>query len=111
MLHPVMTIRPDDVIRSGIIQPFGVRATSPVAFARHEIDPFISAIRPTGMTATGAHLLGSRGLGIVGPEVLRTLGQQTPEERVKSLETQRWMFGAGGVVLGLLSGWLLSRML
>jgi hypothetical protein len=63
MLHPAMTIRPDDITRSGIIQPFGVRATDPVAFARHEIDPFIQAIRPTGMNAAGVHILNGGGIG------------------------------------------------
>ena len=103
-----MTIRPDEVIRSGIIQPFSVRSMDPVAFARHEIDPFINAIRPHGpmspVTIDGS-------LGIVSPEVIRSLsgfGQENGNGNDIKLT-----FGlgglAGGMVLGALAAWLFLR--
>lgn len=106
MLHPPMTIRPDEITRSGTIQPFGVRVTSPVDFARHEINPFINAIRPSGsnMVAT----IDGPGLGIVSPEVIRSLGQ---ESGTGSKDYSKYYYGIGGVVLGVLAGWMVSKVL
>jgi hypothetical protein len=41
-------MRPDVVIRTGIIEPFWTRVVSPVDVARHAIDPFIESVRPRG---------------------------------------------------------------
>ena len=107
-----MTIRPDEVIRSGIVQPFSVRSMDPVAFARHEIDPFINAIRPHGpmspVTMDGA-------LGIVSPEVIRSLSGGFGQDA--SVEAQvgkaQFAFGVGGftggLLLGALATWLILR--
>lgn len=41
-------MRPDVVIRTGVIEPFWTRVVSPVDVARHTIDPFIESVRPRG---------------------------------------------------------------
>lgn len=41
-------MRPDVVIRTGVIEPFWTRMVSPVEVARHTIDPFIASVRPIG---------------------------------------------------------------
>jgi hypothetical protein len=115
MYHPAMTIRPDDIVRSGIIQPFTVRGMDPVQFARHEIDPFINAIRPEGGTL-GAHFgatVAQRVPGAIGvssvqdmPLFGRTqkhLGQATEDKNTK------FFFLAGGTAAGILIGFLVGR--
>lgn len=111
-LHPPMTIRPDEVIRSGIVQPFSVRSMDPVAFARAEINPFINAIRPGGPHSGGVTMDGS--LGIVSPEVIRSLSGFGQDASVEAqVGKTRLMFGvggfAGGVLLGALATWLVLR--
>jgi hypothetical protein len=116
-------------MRSGIIQPFNVVSQNPVAYARQEINPFIKAIRPTGsgiVTMDG-------GLGIVNPEVIRTIsglgdeampspGELQPSpvpyadyyamrEKADKYSTHRWMFLAGGLIAGLVGGWAASKLL
>jgi len=46
--HEWMHLRPDAVIRTGVIQPFWTRVLSPVEIARHTIDPFIASVRGPG---------------------------------------------------------------
>lgn len=41
-------MRPDVVIKTGIIEPFWTRVVSPVDVARHTIDPFIASVRGSG---------------------------------------------------------------
>jgi len=41
-------MRPDVVIRTGIIEPMWTRVVSPVDVARHTIDPFIESVRGPG---------------------------------------------------------------
>jgi hypothetical protein len=89
MLHPPMTIRPDEITRSGIIQPFGVRHTDPVAFARHEIDPFINAVRASGSNIVAEGNGNGNGNG----------------------KNDKWYYMAGGVVLGALAGWAFTKVL
>ncbi len=103
MLHPTMTIRPDDVIRSGIIQPFGVRATNPVAFARHEIDPFIQAIRPMASQYAPVRMDGSLGIVTTQNMPLMGLGAMAAADKTK------YLWAAGGVALGVLGGFFLGR--
>ena len=108
-----MTIRPDDIYRTGVIQPFNVVSQSPVSYARQEIAPFVEALRPEGS------LIAEGNLGIVSPEVLRTLSsaglgqesivKQIATKQIAELETQRWYFGVGGVVLGLAAGFALGK--
>lgn len=43
-----MHLRPDEVYRTGVIQPFWTRVLSPVDIARHTIDPFIASVRGPG---------------------------------------------------------------
>jgi hypothetical protein len=126
MLHPAMTIRPDDIIRSGIVQPFGVRATSPVAFARHEIDPFIRAIRPMGPEAGGVTMDGALGIttvanmprvgfGAYSAQRMPLLGmvQANPMPLAGfgalSESTKQYLFAGGGLAVGLLIGFFLGR--
>jgi hypothetical protein len=106
MLHQTMNVRPDDVYDTGVIQPYGVRATSPVARAQHAIDPFIEAIRPVGATPAGVRMVNGH-LGIVTADNMPLFGAlgQTDTKMTK------WYFGAGGLVLGLLAGWGISRMM
>lgn len=101
MLHPVMTIRPDEVVRSGIIQPFGVRATSPVAFARHEIDPFIRAIRPMASEYEPAHMDGF-GAVTVQRRQLAGLGATG--------DSGKYLLAGAALGLGLLGGFFMGRM-
>ncbi len=112
-LHPPMTIRPDEVIRSGIIQPFSVRSMDPVTFARHEIDPFINAIRPMCPQSGGVTIDGASGLGIVSPEVIRSLsgfGQENGNGNANNIKLTFGIGGlAGGLILGALGAWLLLR--
>lgn len=112
-LHPYEMVRPDNITRSGIIQPFSVRAMDPVQYARAEINPFINAIRPQGATINGG-----LGLGIVSPEVIRSLGQaSTPEmaEQIRQQEARRTRIKAGvvgaalGVAAGVLGAWLVMK--
>ncbi len=109
-----MQVRPDDIYRTGVVQPFNVVSQSPVRFARNEVVPFINAVRPGSVSVSSGGNASS--LGIVSPEVLRTLGcaggtcgalGQTAEEKYKA---QRWYFGVGGVVLGALAAWAVGRM-
>ncbi|KKK60721.1 hypothetical protein LCGC14_3021540 [marine sediment metagenome] len=131
MMMPMM-IRPDEVTRSGIIQPYNVVTQSPVTAARHEIDPFIRAIRPQGsLVLQDQQLQGPFGFGIVSPEVLRTLGalgqedavppemtellrlQQAAaaiEEERKKIGRQRWYWAAGAAVLGIGAGLLIGKL-
>lgn len=41
-------VRPDRVIKTGVIAPYPIRQYSPVALARNVIRPFINGIRPNG---------------------------------------------------------------
>lgn len=125
MLHPAMTVRPDDIVRSGIIQPFGVRATSPVAFARHEIDPFIRAIRPMGPEAGGVTMDGALGITTVAnmPRVgfgaysaqrapLLGMVQANPMPLAGfglTETTKKYLFAGGGLAVGLLIGFFVGR--
>ncbi len=125
-----MSIRPDDIVRSGIIQPFGVRATSPVAFARHEIDPFIRAIRPMGPQAGGVTLDGALGITTISPMPLAGVGaglgaisaqpaamlgmvQANPMPlagygQAASSTTEKIMYVGGGLLVGALIGWFVG---
>ena len=87
MLHPTMTIRPDEVMRSGIWQPFSVRSMNPVDFAQHEIDPFLQAIRPVGPTPAGFRMISGANFGV---------GEKTDMNSI--------YWGIGGVFLGALLG-------
>ena len=133
MMMPMM-IRPDEVTRSGIIQPYNVVTQSPVTAARHEIDPFIQAIRPQGsLIHQDQSLQGpwGGGFGIVSPEVLRTLGalgqddalpneavellrlramQAALEEERKKIGRQRWYWALGAAVLGVGTGLLIGKL-
>ncbi len=123
MQHSIL-YRPDEVIRTGVIQPFNVVSQSPVKFARHEIDPFIRALRPEGsmihsggVTIDGAaaapvvQIVGAAGggfgsgLGIYTPEVIRTLSQAEPDYSM-----HRWYFAAGALVVGLVGGYFASKL-
>lgn len=125
-------IRPDEVTRSGIIQPYNVVTQNPVTVARHEIDPFIRAIRPQGsLVHQDQQLQGPFGFGIVSPEVLRTLGALEPEpaippemtellrlqqaqaaleEERKKIGRERWYWAAGAAVLGIGGGLLIAKL-
>ncbi len=105
-LHPPMSIRPDEVIRSGIIQPFGVRSVDPVTFARHEIDPFIQAIRPGGPNSGGVTMDGA--LGITTATRMPLAGAFGAGEDSKA-KYKMMGAGAAGAVLGALATWLLLR--
>ncbi len=130
-----MQIRPDEVVRSGIIQPFNVVTQSPVTYARQEINPFIQAVRPQGsMVRQDMQLQGPGGLGIVSPEVLRTLGalnqeanenevppeitevlrlqqaQAALEEERKKIGRQRWYWALGAAVVGIGTGLLIGKL-
>jgi hypothetical protein len=110
MLHPPMTIRPDEITRSGIIQPFGVRHTDPVAFARHEIDPFINAVRASGSNIVAT--IDGPGLGLVSPVAVRSLGQDEGNGNGNGNgKNDKWYYMAGGVVLGALAGWAFTKVL
>lgn len=100
MLYPKMIVRPDDVIRSGIIQPFGVRATDPVAYARHEINPFVSAIRPHGTEAGGVTMV-SGSLGITTAENMPLYGNGVSF----SLSSASLKLGIAGALLGAAAGY------
>lgn len=122
-----MLVRPDEIIRSGSIQPFNVVSQNPVTYARHEIDPFINAIRPQGssiVTIDGAGRGG--GLGIVNPEVIRTISglgsddvlQPSPvpyddfyamREQADKYKTHRLIFGAVGLLAGVLGTWAVTK--
>lgn len=111
-----MMVRPDEIIRTGSIQPFNVVSQNPVTAARHEIDPFIQSIRSQGSSIVT--LNGGGGLGIINPEVIRTisgLGQDTLDpspvpyadfyavrEQADKYKTHRFIFGAVGVLAGVL---------
>ena len=109
-------VRPDNITRSGIIQPFNVVSQSPVRFARDEIQPFIQAIRPQGsmyrqggVTLQGglpnAQLTFEGGpFGIVSPEVIRTLGQEEPT-------MSPWWYAGAALVLGLAGGFVMAKAL
>lgn len=43
-----MHMRPDAVIKTGVIEPYWIRQVSPVDVARHTIDPFIASVRGPG---------------------------------------------------------------
>jgi len=99
-LTPPMTIRPDEIMRSGSIQPFSVRSMDPVQFARNEINPFIDAIRPHGAT----NMPGA--LGMVTAQQTTLLGAGT----VPSDTTMKRYYWAGGALIaGLLGGFLISK--
>ena len=40
--------RPDQVARTGVVEPYDIRRVNPLYMARHTIDPFIYGIRPQG---------------------------------------------------------------
>lgn len=110
--YPPMTIRPDEVIRSGIVQPFSVRSMDPVAFSRHEVDPFISAIRPGGPHSGGVHMDGSLGIVTANRMPLAGFGAVDPNaspDVKKKINTARAVFGVGGIALGALGAWLLIK--
>lgn len=102
MLYPKMITRPDDVVRSGIIQPFGVRATDPVAYARHEINPFIDAIRPQGTNAGGVTMV-SGSLGITTAENMPLYGNGLP------IEAGKIKLALAGALLGAAVGYFFLR--
>lgn len=142
--HPTAMVRPDAITRTGVIRPFNVVDEDPVNYARHEIDPFIKAIRSQGAsvvkmdggplpTFQGGGLPtfqggGLGGLGIISPEVIRTLsggfGQDDTLEpspvsyadfdamrtKAEKARTQRWVFGAVGVALGVGAMFAASRL-
>jgi len=121
MMHQ-MLVRPDDIYKTGVIQPFNVVSQSPVAFARKEIDPFIQAIRPEGTTYVPSGTYD--GLGIVSPEVIRTLGcsaggcgrsfgtaEEDAAKAAAKFKNQRWYYGVGGLVLGVAAGFFIGKML
>ena len=109
---------PGGIVRSGIIEPIGVRSVSPVTRAREAINPFIEAIRPTGShvvpgftmvsgalgarTIAPVSLVGDDGLGIVTV-------QDMPLADFGQIDRKSYLYGVGGLVLGLISGYLLSR--
>lgn len=105
-------VRPDNITRSGIVQPFNVVSQSPVAYARAEINPFIRAIRPQGSMYTGIQLQGASGvtfegggpLGIVSPEVIRSFGAETPTR-------SNWWYVGTALVLGLAGGFFMGKVL
>jgi len=103
-LHPSMTIRPDEIMRSGSVQPFSVRSMDPVQFARHEIDPFIKAIRPQG-SVYDPNVQLDGGLGMVTVEPAALLG----DDRVPSTRVSKYMWAGGALVAGLLGGFLISK--
>jgi hypothetical protein len=127
MYHPHMMIRPDGIVRSGIIQPFSVRSMDPVQFARHEIDPFINAIRPGAAQYMDG---GGGGNGVnLGSHFGATVAQQVPGAigitRVQDMplfgrtqkhlgqaiedKNTKFFFLAGGTAAGILVGFLLGR--
>ena len=114
-----MSIRPDDVYDTGVIQPYGVRAVSPVDRARHTIDPFIRAIRPAGSgMAPGVTIDGALGmmqanpmplaggLGVVQANLMPLAGGLG-----QGISSRDFVVGLGGVALGILAAWGLSKVL
>lgn len=100
MLQADQVVRPDSITRSGIVQPYGVRAESPVNYARGQIDAFVNAVRDTG-----SQMVNMDGFGIHSIEQVPTLGEGTDE----SFFDKTWVriglaFLAGGVV-----GYAISR--
>lgn len=89
-------VRPDEIMRSGIVQPFSVQ-TDPVQYARQEIDPFIAAVRPEGSQYIGP-------LGIVRAAQVPTLGVWNDP-----VNTKWWILGS--IVAGLAAGYTVSRVL
>ena len=96
-----MAIRPDDIYRTGVIQPFNVVSQSPVTYAREEVAPWIEAVRPEGS------LIQEGNLGLVSPEVLRTLSGfgHFGQEDV----TTKWYFAAAALAVGLAAGVVVGK--
>lgn len=102
-----ITIRPDDVYRSGIIQPFSIMNQTAGQQAQDTISRFIQTARPTG-----AHIgLDGAGFGLVTPEVIRTLGALTAEEEKKKAAAAKYYWAAGGILLGIVGGIFIGRAL
>jgi hypothetical protein len=95
MINSTIT-RPDQVIRSGIIEPYNIMQESPVTQARLDLNPFLRAVGDRG----GVSPLG---LGLVTPQVIRTLSGDTG--------SSKWLYGAGGVLLGFVAGWIAVKAL
>lgn len=101
-LHPYEMVRPDNIMRSGTIQPFSVRSMDPVQYARAEINPFIQAIRPAGMQLEG--------LGIVRPEQVPTLRGDVASDAEAKIKLAFGVGGfTGGLILGALVMWLIKK--
>ncbi|KKN61361.1 hypothetical protein LCGC14_0522930 [marine sediment metagenome] len=94
--------RPDDVYRTGVIQPYNIMTRTAGQQAQDSISRFIQVARPHGAYVG----LDGAGFGLVTPEVIRTLGAENDEDK-----TNRYYWAAGGVLLGLLGGVLIGRAL
>lgn len=110
MNYQAELVRPDNITRSGIIQPFNVVSQSPVTYARREINPFINAVRSqasqysAGISIDGASgVRFQRGLGIVSPEVVRSLGQEASRSK--------WYWTGAALLFGLAGGFFMAKVL
>lgn len=121
MIHQMM-MRPMDIYRTGVTEPYPVEGESLVTMARNVIPRYVQAIRPEGslihptaLSAPPVQIVGNEGFGIVSPEVLRTLspsgiaGFGQEETEAEKYKTQRWYFAAGSVALGLATGFVLGK--
>lgn len=105
MMNADISIRPDDVYRTGVIQPFSIMNSTAGQQAQNTIAQFIQTARPQG-----AHIgLDGAGFGLVTPEVIRTLG--AAEEEKKKAETAKYYWGVGGILLGILGGVFIGKAL
>jgi hypothetical protein len=101
-LHPYEMIRPDNIMRSGTIQPFSVRSMDPVQYARAEINPFIQAIRPAGPQLGG--------LGITRADVVPTLGNDAAAAVEAKTKLVIGVGGfTGGLIVGAIAAWLIFK--
>lgn len=100
--HPYEMIRPDNIMRTGVIQPFPVASMDPVQYARAEINPFIEAIRPAGTQLEG--------LGIVSPTRVPTLRGDVASDAEAKVKLAFGVGGfTGGLIIGALVMWFLKR--
>ena len=92
--------RPDDVYRTGVIQPYNIMTRTAGQQAQDSISRFIQVARPHGAYVG----LDGAGFGLVTPEVIRTLGQADEGN-------DKYYWAGAGVLLGLLGGVLIGRVL